>query len=294
MIADVCIFYNENELFFERFHALKYIVDKFFVIEYSKTFSGKAKDKYFNLTLFSESEREKIIYRFVESPEPINENSQIKIGFTPVAKSFSWKHHGELPINLEQGLRREIAQRDNIILVLDEFLSDDDVVIMSDVDEIPAVEAVKANLNNLHEKVLYFEMDWRIFYSNFRCVDMWYGSYMTTFAVVKRYSLDLLRVASPVFPFGKDQKIASGGIHLSYLGGVKVIRNKLSVLPYQGLRADLTKWLINYVPFVISVMLWLGKDLLFQNRKFTLLNVSDAKVANVSDKFIKKYAKRLR
>lgn len=291
MIVDACMFHNENDLFYERFNCLKEVVDKFVVVEFSKTFSGHDKKKNFDITNFSIDDRKKINYQFLPSPSPLSASRPRESGFTDPTKTLFWKHSGLPPVELKESLRREIAQRDQLFTVLKDFMSDEDVIIISDVDEIPSAWKVKEYSVNMPERVLYFEMDWRIFYTNNQCQVPWYGTYMTKFKLVKTYSIDSLRVASEKFPFGADQKISDGGMHLSYLGGKDVIKQKLTALPYQGLRAEVTKYIINNMSYLIDLMLLIGIDILFQNRKFLLKKNDEQDLPGISTQFLHKYTK---
>ena len=291
MIIDVCLFNDENELFNERFRYLFDVVDKFVVIEYSTTFSGEPKIQNFNVSKFTHSELRKVSYHFLESPDPLQMSDAQRTGFTHPQETFYWKHSQKQPGSLELGLRREIAQRDNIINILCELAADDDVIIVSDVDEIPNKKQIMSYKDKLDNFPYYFEMDWRIFYSNLKCDEHWYGSYITNLKVIKKYSVDLLRVSSSVFPFREELKILDGGIHLSYLGGIPTIRKKLKSLPYQGLRAELTKYLIQNFPMILKVMMNQGKDILFQGRSFELLPHENHSNGYVSDNFMFKYSK---
>ena len=291
MIIDVCLFNDENELFNERFRSLCDVIDKFVVVEYSKTFSGKTKNQKFDFSKFTHTELKKISYHFLQSPEPIQMSDAQRTGFTHPRETFYWKHSEQQPGSLELGVRREIAQRDNIINILCEFATDDDIIIVSDVDEIPNKKQIMSYKDKLGNFPYYFEMDWRIFYSNFKCDEKWYGSYITNLQVIKKYSVDLLRVGSSVFPFREELKISDGGMHLSYLGGIPAIRKKLKSLPYQGLRAELTKHLIQFFPIILKVMMNQGKDILFQGRHFELLSHKNNSNKYVTDDFMLKYSK---
>ena len=110
-IFDCFIFNNEVELLELRLNILNDVVDKFVIVEGSSTFSGKKKKSSF-LKYKDRFEKwsDKIIYEFVDIPDC----------------EVSWD--------------REIFSR-NYALTLPIF-NDDDIIISSDLDEIPNPDAI--------------------------------------------------------------------------------------------------------------------------------------------------------
>ena len=110
-IFDCFIFYNEIELLKYRFELLKDVVDTFIIVEANITFSGKPKEMYFkNFGV------KNIIYKVVDLPFKNPTNEQV------------WEN--------------EKFQRNFMETCLKDIL-DDDIVIFSDVDEIPDPETLK-------------------------------------------------------------------------------------------------------------------------------------------------------
>ncbi|MBV5330446.1 MAG: glycosyl transferase GT17 family protein, partial [Chlorobium sp.] len=113
MIFDTFIFFNEIELLDIRLNILNDCVDRFVLVEATKTFQGKHKPLFFEQSkhLF-ERYKDKIIHVVVD----------------------------DLPVNAAP-FDREYFQRDAILRGLDGCGSED-LIIISDLDEIPNPEVI--------------------------------------------------------------------------------------------------------------------------------------------------------
>jgi beta-1,4-mannosyl-glycoprotein beta-1,4-N-acetylglucosaminyltransferase len=126
VIFDCFAFYNELEILDIRLHELAPIVDKFVIVEASKTFQGKPKP--FNYEQNKERFKafhDKIIYVPFDFPDILN-------------NEFARKY--------DQIWAREYHQRDQISLGL-ETASFDDLIIVSDIDEIPSAKKLEEALS---------------------------------------------------------------------------------------------------------------------------------------------------
>ena len=135
-IYDCFIFHNEIDLLELRLNILNDVVDKFIIIEGDTTFSGIKKESNFlkNKDIFKQWE-DKIIYEFINVPD----------------YDVSWD--------------REIFSR-NYFLKLPIF-KDEDVLILSDLDEIPNPDAIE-KVNDWIESDTHFtfRMDFYMYYLN--------------------------------------------------------------------------------------------------------------------------------
>ena len=115
-IIDVCTYNGEWELFEIRYNILKDYVDRFVVIEFDKTFSGKKRENYFN------NKYDKTVHYY--NPEKIYEKYKELAESSPNTKGAEhWK--------------REFMQKESIKDRLDDLkLEDNDIVFISDCDEI--------------------------------------------------------------------------------------------------------------------------------------------------------------
>lgn len=198
-IIDCFIFYNEFELLHARMHELYDIVDYFVLVEANKTFTGLDKPLLFDQKkeLFAKY-LDKIIHIKVEDfPETSN----------------PWDRERFQRAAVHRGL----AQLS---------LTDDDIVFLSDSDEIinaNIVEQLRANTLKLdHNKIYRLEM--ALYYYNLEwCAQRkWYHPTVCLFSEFKKYpNADNIRQT----PNGYI--IRNAGWHMSYYGNVDFIKNKL-------------------------------------------------------------------
>jgi beta-1,4-mannosyl-glycoprotein beta-1,4-N-acetylglucosaminyltransferase len=187
MIVDCTLFYNEVDMLLYRLKVMYPVVDKFIIVESTKTHRGNYKEMHFekNKKVF-EKYLDKIIYviddQLLDDPGP-------------------WEN--------------EIHQRNYAIHALHEFAQDDDIILLSDVDEIFNPEVIK-KLN--FEKCVTMQMDMYYYNIETKLKDPW------TLPKAIRYkyltSINETRgMSAPVIP--------GAGWHLSYFGDEKMIINKL-------------------------------------------------------------------
>ena len=196
-IYDCFIFHNEIDLLELRLNILNDVVDKFIIIEGDTTFSGIKKESNFlkNKDIFKQWE-DKIIYEFINVPD----------------YDVSWD--------------REIFSR-NYFLKLPIF-KDEDVLILSDLDEIPNPDAIE-KVNDWIESDTHFtfRMDFYMYYLNSFKTSEWFGSRVATYGYLKDKTVDDLREATEDENKISGPIIDGGGWHFSYLGGEKMIRQKI-------------------------------------------------------------------
>ena len=171
MVYDCFQFFNELDILKLRMHVLNDVVDKFVISEATVTFSGEKKPLYFqeNREMFKEFE-DKIIHKVVDD--------------TPMDTSaFMRDSHQKCAV--ARGL---------------EGAKDDDIVIFSDVDEIPNPEAVKKVLADFDSSKIYALAQ------------------ICNYGMLKRFTTEQLRDSKQ-----KELmvRVADGGWHFSYMGGGK-------------------------------------------------------------------------
>lgn len=135
MIIDCFMFFNEIEILQLRLKLYYDIVDYFIIIDADKTFQGEYKDYLFEKYKdeFKEYE-DKIIYKKINIPsiKYLNEN---------------YKEYKEY----ENPWKREYYQRDYIRNILDDLECEpDDIISLSDIDEILYPEKLQEIINNLN------------------------------------------------------------------------------------------------------------------------------------------------
>ena len=206
MVYDSFQFFNELDILYLRMQILKDVVDYFVISEATVTFSGEKKPLFFeeNRELFREFE-DRIIHVVVED--------------TPMdCDAFTRDHHQKCAV--ARGL---------------ENCSEDDIILFSDVDEIPNPEMLKELLPKVEPGKIYMPAQ-RLFYCYLNLEDIsgnnlsttgefegadkkcWLGTKICRYSLLKEYTTEQLR--------DKEQRaigvrVDNGGWHFSYMGGTK-------------------------------------------------------------------------
>jgi len=216
-VFDCFSFFNELDLLEIRLNELYNQVDYFIISEMEQTHSGKPKPLYLseNLELFAKWS-DKIIIVIPPNIETVD----------------PWV--------------REHHQRDFIINALEPIAKDEDMIIVSDLDEIP-----RASKIDNYEEPKFFEQNQFSYYLNYNVgISTIAPSTFSRIAPMKfirerKLSLTGLRYEE----MSNDQKISDGGWHFSWMGGSKAIIQKLEGWAHQELNTleykDSTR--INYL-----------------------------------------------
>ena len=161
-IFDCFMFYDEDIVLDIRLNSLKNLVDYFVIVESKFYHNGKKRDLKFDINNYSKF-KSKIIY-IVQDEEPRNLEKIIKNDKEGIISS-------KLIYNAH---KRENFQRNLIINGLSKA-SEDDLIIISDVDEIPNLNDL--NFGIVQNNIIIFEQN--IFYYKLnRYLEgfIWYGS----------------------------------------------------------------------------------------------------------------------
>ena len=219
-IIDCTTYYSEDLMMDVRFHILNEHVDKFIVTESKYSHSGKLKPLNFDINNFPKF-KDKIQYLVIENePEGINKNPN---------NSSSIKRMNSL-LRIEQSY--------NFMLNALENVADDDLIFLSDNDEIPNLNSkdFKNAKNDIFIfKQLFFYYKFNLFYD----LMPWYGT--KACKKKKLLSLSWLRnLKNKKYPwwrldtFFSDTKhinlkiINDGGWHFTNLKSAEEIHIKLS------------------------------------------------------------------
>ena len=155
-IYDSFQFFDENMMLDLRLNILNQYVHKFVVVENSFMHSGLKKKPAFNINNFSKF-KDKIIYILVdELPQGLYDTEKIK----------NMREKGNRII--DNTLMIEHAQRNSIVKGLKDA-EENDLIIISDVDEIPNLQENNFRLTN--KKIIHFKQ--KMFYYKF---NLKYGS----------------------------------------------------------------------------------------------------------------------
>jgi beta-1,4-mannosyl-glycoprotein beta-1,4-N-acetylglucosaminyltransferase len=236
MLYDCFTFFNELDILEIRLNVLKDVVDKFVLVEATLTHQGKPKPLYFadNKARYKEFE-DKIIHIVIDKYPP---------------------YEGKSAWTLERYQRDMIAKGwDNC--------KEDDVILVSDVDEIPNPETIKA----YQGKPGVFVLRQNMYYYFINCLNVsnsrnfkWDGTVMCKFKYhLKPMDLRKIIYIQPgtyherflpriytkyllwrwqLIHLKKVKCIDNGGWHFSYLGGVQMIIKKVESFAHAEYNKD--------------------------------------------------------
>ena len=232
-IYDCFQFFNEIDLLEIRLENLYDVVDHFVIVESTKTHSGSDKKSFYleNKDIFSKYES-KIIHVLESFPDNM---MNVLDSSKPQDTKYNQKYNEILSIfnNNENGLKqaptfaRDYFQRDFIKLGLLDC-NDDDIIMVSDLDEIPKRETIEdIKNNNLLNKVLL--MDCHNYYINNLSHTNWYGTFTIKYSDISNHALSRLREKSSK----EFDRISNAGWHLSFVGGEERVKTKITNYAHQ-------------------------------------------------------------
>lgn len=279
-IFDTFLFFNELDLLELRLNTLYEHVDCFVLSESTKTFAGKPKPLYYNenkarFAKFSH----KIIHNIVDdTPDDFTNWTPPNPYFTDREKSYPHKSGGQPLKRLNLTFQREVFQRDSVILALLGTAEDDDVILSSDLDEIPDPHIIRQKIPSIRSDRLYhFRQRWYMYYLNVYCDREWFGTRACRFSYLKQGSVDLLRYHTEDRAAQTGEIIEDAGWHFSFLGGAEKVKEKLDAYSYQGRRTQLFLRLFDRIfSSRIQKKLENNEDIFFDGRKFETVPVDDS------------------
>ena len=220
-----CFMYFDEEIVLDlRLNTLNDYVDHFVIVESSFTHKGDRRDLKFNIDKFKKFKK-KITY-LVYDQEP-NEIEKIDNNDSEAMKSKKYIFNASY---------RENGQRNYILQGLNQAQKED-LILISDVDEIPSLK--KFDLNNIKEKIIFFQQDMFYYKFNLKLPGLvWVG----TRACKKKDLISpqwLRNVKDKKYPFFRLETLFSktkynnvrfikpGGWHFSNIKSAKNIELKL-------------------------------------------------------------------
>jgi beta-1,4-mannosyl-glycoprotein beta-1,4-N-acetylglucosaminyltransferase len=221
VIIDSFIFYNELDLLNYRLNILNDTVDKFIIVESRYTFSGIEKPLFYDLNKeMFEPFKDKIIHIILN-------DVPFKVPNINYYTNQQWQN--------------EYYQRNSINLGINSIidkLSNEDVIVTSDVDEIPnpvILSNIKNNNLEFNKNILNrLELDMYYYNLNYMVGEgrNWHGIKLLTVGAYKNLNLSFqdMRVweHTNFVPI-----IKNGGWHLSYFGDLNFIVNKIKSFSHQ-------------------------------------------------------------
>ena len=210
-VYDGFLFFNELELLDLRLNVLNEVVDWFVLVEATTTYTGVSKPLHYieNKKLF-EKFNHKIIHIVVDT--------------LPVYEQF------KIARKVEEYQRNKIK---------DGFQScnDEDLVMFSDVDEIPRPELlVELKQHITDEDVLGLFQKLYYYYFNVFKEDNWVGPRLGRWKKIKTLELEEIRLLKHITNY-----IPNGGWHFSYMGGLEKIKTKIESFSHTECNTELIK-----------------------------------------------------
>lgn len=217
MIIDAMVFYNEYDMLESRMQYLNDIVDLFVIVESNYTFSGHAKQLNFarNRERFKEYQHKILEFPFIV-------DADIKI----------------LARNKQEPFYLEALQRDHITNIT-KLLRDDDLILISDVDEIPRKEVIHFLRNNLQlgvSEAMILDQEFYYFDLTQRSMSDWSGPAACLSRVLKKLGAQWFRDRR--CDRGIIPAVNRAGWHLSYFLTAQDISKKIKNFSHQEFNSE--------------------------------------------------------
>ena len=261
MIYDCFQFFNELDILKIRLHVLSPVVDRFVISEATETFSGLKKPLYYeeNKAMFAEFE-DKIIHVVVDDTPQ---------GGTHERDTFQ-----------KNAVTRGLAG-----------CTDDDIVIFSDLDEIPNPDKIREILQNFQEDKIYHFAQ-RLFYCYLNMEEVsgsllsyagefegvarkkWIGTKMLSYKLLREQHLLLGELR---FPELKEIgiRVEDGGWHFGYMGGhgEKDIRKRVQEKVVSAAHQEYNS---KHVLSNVTDQIKDGKDIFGRNAQFVRCEIDES------------------
>jgi energy-converting hydrogenase A subunit M len=220
-IIDTFVFYNELTMLQFRLKELNDHVDYFVLVEAKKTFAGNSKPLFYaeNIDRFY-AYKDKIIHIVVDDL-PVSAKEVIDAAADSSDPSPAWKNEYH---QRREGIRRGLEKLKP---------NDEDIILVSDIDEIPKVETLDAlRQNGLPSKDGVCRLMQEMYYYNLKCkheIDWCFAKAVEYGTFNNKYNLDSQRIRM----LSDCAAIENAGWHFSYFGNVQFIKNKIKNFSHQ-------------------------------------------------------------
>ena len=217
MIIDAFTFFNEKELVELRIKYLSDIVDYFLVVEADVTHTGKKKPWNFPDILNTKLKKysSKIKYH------------QMKVDLVKAEAEKSPNYVGK---TLGRSWRIETIQRNFLKEAYKKISSNDDIIIISDLDEIPSKEKIGFLKSCDLKTIAPIAFGQSLFHLNCNYLDLeeWVGSVVITKQLIEKYEPQVFRDYK-----NRISHFTDAGWSFSSFGGLKRIREKLEAFCHE-------------------------------------------------------------
>jgi beta-1,4-mannosyl-glycoprotein beta-1,4-N-acetylglucosaminyltransferase len=220
-----CFMYFDEEIILDlRLNILEDFVDYFVIVESTYNHKGQKRDLKFNFNKFLQFKNKIIYVVYDEKPKGIHE---IFDNDSEEIKSHKY---------IENSLLRENGQRNFISHGLNKA-DDNDIILISDVDEIPNLENI--NFNEIKNKIILFKQEMFYYKFNLKLPNLiWTGTKACSKRNLinpqwlrnikdKKYSFFRLDLMFSKTKYSNIKFINNGGWHFSNIKNAKEIEIKL-------------------------------------------------------------------
>lgn len=247
-MIDCFIFYNELDLLQYRLSILNDVIDYFVIVESRQTFVGKDKPLYFNENKHMfEKYNNKIIHIIVDLP--------YKCTTVP---SQIWDNEFFQRNAISQGIES-----------LKSKMTPRDIIIITDVDEIPDPAILTQIKMNIEIDIYSIAMDF--YYYNLNTKFGWFWTFPKILSYTKYLECKESNITCNDIR-KMNTKCIKGGWHLSYFGDAAFIKNKIENFSHQEFNidefTDISK---------IKKRIENGKDLYDRELNITHISIKDNK-----------------
>lgn len=207
-----------------RLNILNDVVDHFVIVESNLKHSGESKPYYFeeNKERFSKFLPKIIIYHVEDNPVdfanlPNTDDKDLKQIY-----GFIKDQNNRFNVHTQPDYGRDFFQKESVRRALINC-NDDDLVLISDADEIPNPNLLRKK-EKFDPNIIYsFNQPTYYYYINVLKQNDWYGTKLGTYKTIRNLSFNEVRGDEKL-----STKISNGGWHFSFMGGENMIRTKLT------------------------------------------------------------------
>ena len=176
--------------------------------------------------------------------------------------------------------------RESLQIAYDKFIEDEDIIFLSDLDEIPASKIFDdTRILNSSKPVVCRQHEFMYFLNYYSNSD-WLGTILSKYKNIKNESLCLLRMDSKEIRNLVDKKeYRNGGYHFTSIGSVEDIKRKIQSWGHQEYN---TKGILDRLEYNINT----GQDIFereygtkMSKIEFSDIRIFDKNIANILSKY---------
>jgi len=224
-IYDCFNFFNELDLLEIRLNTLNDVVDYFVIVEASVTHSGQEKSFYYedNIERFAKFKDKIINFKILDTPVVFNNLQPTDDASLNEVYHYANTQTIRFNRNTQPDYGRDFFQKESVRRALTNC-NDDDIIIYSDLDEIPNPEIIK-NIGNLNldENIYRLNQNMYCYYLNVFKEPNWFGSRILKYGKLKNLSLNEVRGDNKL-----STELNDGGWHFSFMGGKEMVKKKIT------------------------------------------------------------------